>query len=539
MAAGLVAGIVLMVGCAGTDGPVVVDAERTASVERGPTTGPDGDGDGATPTTGSPGSPGSTTAPPEPPPVSTPPMSIPATVVPTPSTDVSTPAGTLSRSRSAGDRRYPGLGSSDIDVEHYDVVIDYDPVDLILDGTVTVELTTTAATDRIFLDAAALEVDAVTIDGRPRPFLVADRELAITLEDPVAERTPLEVVVEYTVTLDRTRRFGEQAGIFVTSGGLWSVNEPDGVSTWMPANDHPTDKASWTFEITVPDDLVGVANGRFAGSTGGSAGSTTWAWEQSEPMAPYLALLLVGDYVLDDAGTSAGGVALENVAIDGTADSLDRYTEVTVEQLEFFEELFGPYPFDRYGIAITDSAPGLAMETQGRSLFSRADLDGSLGFVQHLLLAHELTHQWFGDAVSPASWDDIWLNEGFATYGQWLWLDRAGLASLDEQAGAALAGLPDSGGPVARPDDLFGAVSYTGGAIVLHALRATVGDDAFFAGLRQWVSDHLDAAASTADFQATMEQVSGLDLTAFFAAWVDTEDRPDQYPGPSPDIGAA
>jgi aminopeptidase N len=296
----------------------------------------------------------------------------------------------------------------------------------------------------------------------------------------------------------------------------------------MPVNDHPTDKATWTFAVTVPTGSVAVANGALAATTAGVDDSSTWTWEQDELMAPYLVLLLVGDYDLIEAAET-DGVELVHAAIAGTG-SLDVYTDVTVEQLEFFEGLFGPYPFERYGLAITDSPPGLAMETQGLSLFSRGDLDGSLGFLQHLLLAHELAHQWFGDAVSPAEWDDIWLNEGFATYAQWLWLDEVGLATLDGLAKEAIDTVSDGGGPVDRPDALFGVVSYSGGAVVLHALRSTIGDDAFFTGLQRWVADHGGAAASTADFRSVMESVSGVDLETFFADWVETEDRPDRYP---------
>lgn len=436
----------------------------------------------------------------------------------------------VSRSTSAGDPRFPGLGSADIDVGHYEVTLSYDPAAQALDGSVRIEMMTTTTTDRVALDARSLDVARVAVDGTERPFLAADRELLITLPSPVVAGTPLTVEVDYRASLDPGLSFVDDAGIFVTSGGFWSVNEPDGTSTWMPVNDHPTDKASWTFSVTVPDPVVAVANGALVDSATASPGSTTWTWRQAEPMASYLTLLVVGDYELIDAGTTPSGVDLQHAAIVGSSAAADTYTDITLEQFEFFEALFGPYPFDRYGLAITDSTPGLAMETQGLSLFSSTDLDGSVGLLQHLLLAHELAHQWFGDAVSPGTWNDIWLNEGFATYAQWLWLDEAGFATVDEFAVDALAALPDAGGPVGRPDELFGTVAYDGGAIVLHALRATVGDDVFFESLRAWVAEYIHGTATTDDFRAVVERISGIDLESFFDEWVDSEQRPDRFP---------
>ncbi len=458
---------------------------------------------------------------------------VPTTVPPATGPPPGDGLGPLSRSLSAGDPRFPELGSADLDVGHYDIELVYDPVDQVLDGTVSIELTTTSATDQVALDAESLDVVAASVDGAPRPFLAADRELVITMPTPVAAGTELLVVVDYRVELDADRRLADDAGIFVTTGGFWSVNEPDGTSTWMPVNDHPTDKATWRFAVTVPDPAVAVANGELVGSAAASPDTTTWTWEQTEPMASYLTLLLVGDYELVDAGTTASGVQLRHAAIDGSVASLADYTDVTREQFEFFEPLFGPYPFDRYGLAITDSTPGLAMETQGLALFSSGDLDGSLGGLQHLLLAHELAHQWFGDAVSPGAWDDIWLNEGFATYAQWLWLEQAGFATVETLATETLATLPDAGGPVGRPDELFGTVSYDGGAVVLHALRSLVGDDLFFEGLRTWVADHLDGAATTDDLRAVFERISERDLGPFFDAWVSSEQRPDRFPEPA------
>jgi aminopeptidase N len=212
------------------------------------------------------------------------------------------------------------------------------------------------------------------------------------------------------------------------------------------------------------------------------------------------------------------------------------YLDSIDDQIDFFDDWFGPFPLDRYGIAITDSFSGLAMETQGRSLFSRDDLDGEAGYLQEMLLSHELAHQWFGDAVTPLQWRDIWLNESFATYGQWMWLEHARLGRLEDEAEHSLdLRHSQRGNPTGLPDerDLFGFNSYDGGAVVLHALRRTIGDDGFFALLQRWVRDNNGTSRSTQDFIALAEEVSGLDLDQFFDDWLFARELPAEYPSES------
>lgn len=439
------------------------------------------------------------------------------------------PSSTPSRSTSVGDPRFPGLGSADIDVEHYLVRLAYDHDQRTIAGTVTATGILVNATDRIALDADRLDVTAVRSGGVAIQFARADRELIVDLGVVTEAGTEFTVEIDYSVTVDEKSFLRGGVGLFATPDGLWSVNEPDGASTWLPVNDHPTDKAAWTFDITVPDDVIAIANGELV-ATAEALGGVTWSWQQSEPMAPYLITLLVGDYELVDDGNSSSGVELNHAVLRSERDTLDAYLDATREQLAFFESLFGPYPFDRYGVAITDSPQGLAMEAQGLSLFSSADLDGTLGRRQQVFLSHELAHQWFGDAVSPSTWNDIWLNEGFATYAEWLWMDEIGVDDVHDAAERFLSAPPRIGWPLAEPDDMFGSVTYQGGATVLHALRLTVGDPAFFAGLRNWVITYLDDAATTADFQTVMEESSGDDLDGFFNRWVYADLIPSQLP---------
>lgn len=438
----------------------------------------------------------------------------------------------VSRSTSAGDPRLPDLGSSDLDVAHYDVDLQIDPGAATVVGTVTTTTTLRERTDQISFDVEGPDVTAAAVDGVDAGFVVDGRDLIIDLVEPreAGDSVVTELAFEAPV-LDGIWSW-DDAGLFTGSeGGVWAVNEPDGLSRWIPVSDHPTDKATWTFDVTVPDPLTAVANGHLTGTTPG-VGVTTWHWEQDEPMATYLVTMLVGGYELVDGGVSTTGVELDHATLAGSRGALEAYLDVTDQQMSFFTDLFGEYPFDRYGLSITDSMAGLAMETQGLSLFSAADLDGSLGYVQHLLLSHELAHQWFGNAVSPATWNDIWLNEGLATYGQWLWLEQAGFGTVDQFAEAALREVPPGCRPLSRPCELFGPLVYEGGAAAVHALRLTIGDDAaFFAGLRSWVATYLDSSASTADFRAVMEQAAGTDLSQFFADWIDGTTAPDELPG--------
>lgn len=491
-----------LAGCAGPSAPVALEPAPITQVTA-PGTSPAGD--------------------PAPSPTSTV-ATIPAATTTAPDRDVFAEVST-----SVGDRRYPELGSADIDVEHYDVTLRYEPDRRVLTAGVTVRGRLLRSVAAIALDAQDLDVTSVTGADGVLAWRHAESELLIALRGAGQAGDEFTVTVEYARTVSPPDPSdADAAGLFPTADGLWAVNEPAGARTWLPVNDHPTDKATWSFAVSVPEPFTAVANGELTG-TSTADGWTTWTWEQAEPMATYLITLLVGPYELVAAGESATGVALHHAVLAGS-DGVDEYTRVTDDQLSYFAELFGPYPFERYGLALADSAPGLAMETQGLSLFSVDDLDGTLGPYQHLLLAHELGHQWFGNAVSPATWDDIWLNEGFATYCEWLWLERAGVAGVEQLAQDALGGL-GPGGPVSAPAELFGDWSYDGGGVAVHAIRRALGDALFFPALADWVAANRDGSATTADLQAHLEAAAGRSLDALFAAWVHAERLPERFPG--------
>ncbi|MDO8362900.1 MAG: M1 family metallopeptidase [Actinomycetota bacterium] len=432
-----------------------------------------------------------------------------------------------------GDVLFPRLGNPGIDVRHYDVSVRYDPATDLLAGVVGADITLTADRDEITLDSVGLDIAHVLVDGQVATFQADDPELRIDVPGGGTRGQELRVEVEYSVEpTTQPSVVGLPAGWFNTPGGSYVLNEPDAASSWLPCNDHPSDKATFTFTITVPEGLTGVANGALAEHrTVGT--DEVWVWQETRPMATYLVLLLTGDYEIIE-GTGPHGLPLLSVVLRDDLATMQPYVDITDDQIAFFEQYFGPYPLDRYGIAMTDSFGGLAMEYQERSMFSREDFSsGELGYIEHLLLSHELAHQWFGDAVSPARWQDIWLNESFATYGQWLWMEEAGIDTVQNQAELVFEYRTPGATALPAAEDMFGVTSYDGGAIVLHALRLTIGDDAFFQLLQRWVADNNGTSRTTQDFTRLAEEVSGRQLEEFFDEWLFAEQPPNRFPRPT------
>jgi aminopeptidase N len=425
-----------------------------------------------------------------------------------------------------GDPYFPELGNTGYDVAHYDLEIAFNPASGVLRGTTTVAATATADLDTFNLDFVGLDVITVLVDDVAALHAHGGGELTIAPATPLAAGSAFEVTVRYR---------GEPASVvspLVSFGIGWSesptgqiyiVAEPDGARTWFPNNDHPTDKATFEFRVTVPSNLTVAANGTLV-ETFASGDESTWVWEMSDPMAPYLAMLVIGDYeiVEDQAASDAAGVTVRNVLPPDLAGALPAPVALQGEMIAAFSDLFGPYPFDAYGLAVVDGFQA-ALENQSLSIFGR-DL------LIERIVAHELAHQWFGDHVSPARWQDVWLNEGFASYGEWLWAEQqAGFTAVDaairaerDDFAAFVAADPTSYRPPGVPpaDDLFNPFVYRVGAMTLHALRIETGDEAFFEILRTYVDRHGGAAATTDDFVAVAEEITELDLSELFEAWL-------------------
>lgn len=429
-----------------------------------------------------------------------------------------------------GDSYYPTLGNSGYDVAHYTVRLSWDQEDRWLEGQVELTATATADLASFTLDLSGLTVTAATVAGSPAGHSQEGDKLTLTPAAPIPTGGRFVATVDYS---GEPRPLPPVAGVPVngwmtTDDMAYAVSQPAGTSTWFPVNDHPLDKATYRFEVTVPTGTEAIANGLLVGTVT-EGGATTWIYDAPDLQAPYLSTVVIGNLVFVDGGTADGGrdepVPIRNAFAETMAGEAGDFDN-TAAMLEFFSETFGPYPFVAYGVVVVDDSFGAALETQTLSIFGTDFVagPGDIDFV----VAHELAHQWFGNHVSVADWSDIWLNEGFATYAEVLWDDHSRDdfdidAEMERRRLRSPRGV-EVGDPGA--DNLFSGAVYNGGAATLHALRLTVGDDAFFELLREWVRRYGGGTATTADFVALAEEISGHELHSFFADWLFTSTLP-------------
>ena len=509
-------------------------------------------------------------------------MSAPVATTPA-TTDPVTPVDFEPGAAGIGDSYFPLDGNGGYDVQHYDLDLAYAPDTDVLSGTTTVTATATQNLSAFNLDFDtrdvngddAIVISSITVDGVPAEWSLATTQISMDTGQPQVEgstdddatppRTELTVVPPAGIPLGATittavtysgvpivvdDAFGP-AGVFPTPTGAVIVGQPRGAATWFPSNDHPSDKATFSTRMSVPTGLKVIGNGRLASQTS-AAGLDTFDWEMEKPMATYLATATLGDF--DVETTPVDGITYVD-AIDPTlfsrnaaggggsgvkvGDVAKGIFETEPQVIDFLSTYFGPYPFSEAGgiaIGYIDEDTGddlpYALENQTRPIYPawafRANSDASV-------VVHELAHQWYGDDLSMNRWSDIWLNEGFATYAEWLWAENQGGPKTQESFQEAYdtdyvaEGIPDFWNTiVADPgaSGIFDPAVYTRGAMTLQALRNEVGDDAFFAILKGWATENAGTSVSTTQFVDYAESVSGQDLTELFDTWIYTAGKP-------------
>ncbi|MFI2212262.1 M1 family metallopeptidase [Streptomyces sp. NPDC020141] len=432
-----------------------------------------------------------------------------------------------------GDPLFPTLGNPGYDVVEYDISFDYGGSNTApLDAVTRIEARATERLERINLDFTHGTVGAVKVNGLPADFATAEEDLVVQPFVPVEAGSRVRITVEHT-----SDPRGEAGGWVITGDGLAMANQADAAHRVFPSNDHPADKAYFTFRVTAPSELTAVANGVRTDRRENGA-TTTWSYRTRHPMATELAQVSIGESAVPTR-EGPGGLPVRDVVPSKDLTRLEPWLKKTPEQLRWMEGKVGPYPFENYGVLIADADTGYELETQTLSLFERRLFTNSAfpEWYVDSIMVHELSHQWFGDSVSPRNWSDLWLNEGHATWYEALYAEEKSGRLMETRLREAYRRSDQwraDGGPPAAPKppapgkkiSLFRPVVYDGSALVLYALRQTIGKDAFDRLERAWVRDHRDGTASTADFTRLAAEIGGRDLTAFFQAWLYGERTP-------------
>lgn len=419
-----------------------------------------------------------------------------------------------------GDRMFPNLGNAGYDVVAYDIDLTLDDSLTALEGEVTIEAVATLPLRSFTVDLVGYTVSSVAVNDIDATFAREPRDTRITPADVIGEGDTFFVTIGYhgspaAVTLtDFSFPTGWQRG---DDGSLFLFSEPDGASGVFPANDHPSDRADVTLTVRTPPPHVVISGGR-AFPVRTEDGLDVYRFRLPDA-APYLLPLAIGSFA---PVTTDDGVVTWMGNGAPLPPGFDRQSEI----LEALQDDLGPYPFDGSGAVIADSDLPAALETQTLSTYTTTSAAWGT-----IVIAHELAHQWFGNEISLAQWDDIWLNEGFATFMTWRWIEKdQGRVAYEAEVQRAWEAMSLPG--VSPPDhppgqELFNASVYQRGGLALVALREFVGDEEFFDFLRSYVAAFSGETVTTEGLLTFVLIVLGPDAEDLVTDWIRSEQIPE------------
>ena len=412
-----------------------------------------------------------------------------------------------------------------------------------ISATVRIDALILKPTALIDLDFGDLTIDTVNVDSKPTPFTHRTGKLHINLSQRSQPGTVHAVTVQYhgkpkdglILTPDKD---GKPSAV----GDNW----PNRVHHWIPSFDHPSAKATVTFNITAPANNEVVANGRLNNVTTTSGANRTWTFAEGVPIPPYCMIIAVGQFKTFQIAERSLTPLSYYVPQSDAPHALKGFAPAN-PSVSFFSETIAPYPYEKLALIVGATQFG-GMENSGAIVFSRTLFDSRpqarlsktygipIGIAS--LIAHEIAHQWFGDSVTESTWADLWLSEGFATYFAGLFLQKyeseeAFQRYMSDAAAAVFAFEKQKRMPIVDRDtedlmELLNANNYQKGAWVLHMLRSSMGDEVFFRAIRSYYQAHVSKTANSEDLRAALEKASGRNLQTFFARWIYDSGHP-QY----------
>src|SRR5699024_6800624 len=428
-------------------------------------------------------------------------------------------------------------------IRNYELDLTYRVSPNLLMGTATLHMVNYHPLSSLTLDLSNnLRVEKVTAQGTASThvqvarFRHSNKKLHISFREEIPVDQEFSLTILYRGTTRPTRTPWGAIGWEELDNGALVASQPCGAPSWLPSDDTPDEKARFDIKITADNGYMVISNGDLVGRiTRGSA--TTWHYRTREPMATYLATIQVGSYEEVSLGVSKSGVPVLAYIPTGDADLRERVLQdfsAQAQMVDVYEELFGPYPFPQYRVVITEDELEIPIEAQGLSTFGANFATGDGEWER--LIAHELSHQCFGNSLGLAQWNDMWLNEGVACYAEWLWFEKSIGISAAESARRHYAKIAELGQDIVLadpgPKDMFDDRVYKRGALTVHAFRVLLGDAHFFPALRAYVAEgrhglveprdlwrHLAAACASAG-------VTESELVDVWNAWLKNPELP-------------
>lgn len=416
----------------------------------------------------------------------------------------------------------PKNGNFGYRVSRYELELEYKVSSNRLTGTATITAVTLASLQSFTLDLADnLGVTKVSVNGRrPAHFATSGGKLRIRLGHALPAGSAMSISVRYGGVPRPIRTLWGDVGFEELSNGALVAGQPNGSPSWFPCDDHPSSKASYCIQISTDSPYYAVAPGKLV-SRRVKAGQTVWTYEMPDPTSTYLATIQIGRYEMNQLPKTP--VPMRAAVPARLRSHFNHDFARQPAMMKLFVKLFGPYPLSAgYTVVVTEDDLEIPLEAQGISIFGANHCDGRRGYER--LIAHELAHQWFGNSLTIRRWRDIWLHEGFACYAEWLWSEYSGGSSANELARRhyqRLVAAPQDlilSNP--GPADMFDDRVYKRGALTLHVLRGRIGDDRFYALLRDWTTRYRHGTVVTDDFTGLAANYADVSLRALWDTWL-------------------
>ncbi len=420
------------------------------------------------------------------------------------------------------------------DVQNYRLKLSFDiPRKYIFGNLEMNALNLSDTLNKIYLNFSSdMKINGILLNGENAVYKSENNFIIIDSRNKVRASENFIVKIDYEGSPKNSGFDSFGFKTFDDEPGIYTLSEPNYAPTWWPCKDLTTDKTTFEMIISVPSQLTAVSNGVLQEVKDEPNGYKTFYWKESYPITTYLVSIAIGKYdkwsEVYFSSDSSKRMPVDYYTYPSYTERAKTDWKNTVGMVGYFSGLFGEYPFinEKYGMAMFGWVSG-SMEHQTITSMGYTLVTGTGTYED--VVVHELVHQWFGDAVSPRSWKDIWLNEGFATYGEALWVEHT--KGKDEYTKYMMK--QDFGnfqGTVYNPEGfIFGPTVYNKGSWCLHMLRGVVGDSVFFRILNTYFDRYKYKTADTYDFKKVCEEVSGTDLTYFFNEWIfEAKGRP-QY----------